>query len=126
MAKFFQATLTVLVSIAIAILVAVAVLPAHARGGAGQQAGVPGIRHAVLVEHPENSSGDAAPTCPVLGQSATGTSCPYLSSLAASTGCPALPTPSENTGCPYLSGNDRSDASPRKGDVEKAPKTLKL
>jgi hypothetical protein len=154
MAKYLQASLILLVSIAIAALIVVAVLPAHARGDATEQAKVPGITPAVLVEHLEYSQDKTAQTCPALEQPASGTSCPYLagmaskdgrhpqstpkadrvaesacpylSSLAASSGCPALPTQSEGTGCPYLSGKDQSDSSPQSGEAEKAPKTLKL
>ena len=143
MAKLFQASLTVLASIAVTVLVTAAVLPSHARGGAADEAAVPDVRPAVLVEYSGAPARDAAetPTCPALTPRGSGTSCPYLSglasrgggaphgegkidegktsacpylsSLAARTGCPGLSTRTDATACPFLSGKARPDASPR-------------
>jgi hypothetical protein len=141
-----QASLIVLVSFAVTALVMVAVFPAHARGGVTDQAAVPDIRPAVLVEYRGATpiDGSSASTCPALTQPGSSASCPYidglvrrdggaprgargaddevplvcpyLSTRSAGTGCPALSGRTTSTECPYLSQKDRPDASPRIAD----------
>jgi hypothetical protein len=130
MSKYIQATLTLLSSIAITILITAAVVPAHARGDGDERTTVPGIRHAVMVEHTGSPTGDlsAAQICPAVAHIETGSSCPYLAGLAskyggtphgsgdpkatASSQCPYLASRAANAGCPAISAGAESSACP--------------
>ena len=156
MAKFSQATLTVLASIAITALVVVFVLPAHARGGMAGQVERSDLRHAILVGETARPSAatPAGPTCPALAELGSNSSCPftagsisgdsrvprgmleaygtassgcpYLSALQARSGCPEMPSSAQASACPFLSGTDRPRAGERAAESDELPLGLTL
>ena len=156
MAKFTQATLTVLASIAFTALVVVFVLPAHARGGAADQVERSDLRLAILVGEIARPSAatPAGPTCPALAEPGSSTSCPftagsisgdfrvplglleaygtassgcpYLSALHARSGCPEVRSPARGSACPFLSGSDRPRAGERAAESDELPLGLTL